>query len=59
MTALLQESPGLPGVSRSDAATFILQGLKNTLRGGHTPGLQSNRVFPDLTHPAAYKLQCL
>ena len=45
MTSLLQESPGLPGVSRADAATFILEGVRNTLRGGHTPACSQEDVI--------------
>ena len=33
MTGLLEGAPGLPGVSRTDAAGFILEGVRNTLRG--------------------------
>ena len=33
MTGLLEGAPGLPGVSRADAASFIFEGVRNTLRG--------------------------
>ena len=46
MTGLLEGAPGLPGVSRTDAAGFILEGVRNTLRGeGCTP------PFPVLENP--------
>lgn len=31
--AMVQGAPGLPGISRGDAAAFILEGFGNTLRG--------------------------
>lgn len=40
VTGLLQGAPGLSGVSRSDAAGFILDGVRNTLRGATlSPGI--------------------
>ncbi|CAK0783266.1 hypothetical protein CVIRNUC_006465 [Coccomyxa viridis] len=37
VTGLLEGAPGLPGVSRTDAAGFILEGVRNTLRGEPLP----------------------
>lgn len=56
VTALLQESPGLPGVSRADAAGFILEGVRNTLRGEQNlvAFWQGLKVSPSVT-----QLQCL
>ena len=60
MTGLLEGAPGLPGVSRRDAAGFVLEGVRNTLRGeGCTPSiphhivknLQAARIQQDGTMP--------
>ena len=34
-SGLLEGAPGLPGISRSDVAAFIVEGVGNTLRGLH------------------------
>lgn len=53
MTGLLEGAPGLPGVSRTDAAGFILEGVRNTLRGEGCTLSLPRHIVKDFKQPAS------
>ena len=56
VTGLLEGAPGLPGVSRTDAAGFILEGVRNTLRGGGRTLSLPHHIVEDSKQPTSCKM---